>query len=355
MKKIKIKKLSVKILLILFSILMALVLLVGIIELIFRIAGIGVDLLKDRENIENWFFVFMIIIMLIMGISIVFTFAYAVNKTIVARIRKLNDATKEVIKGNLDVNIDVKGYDELSSLTESFNKMSAELKANEYLSKEFVRNVSHEFKTPLTAVRAYGELVEIESDKEIADKTALKEYAKIIVDETDRLTALSKSILQLSLLDSTVMIKKEDSFCPAEQIRNILRLMHHKWREKKIEFDLRLDETPIKNNEQLLYEVWQNLIGNAVKFSNPDGKVKIVLGKNDKGLYFEITDQGIGIKDEDKQNIFTQFFVSDKSRNTEGSGLGLPIAKKIVEKLGGEIGFESKENEGTQFFVQLLD
>jgi len=181
----------------------------------------------------------------------------------------------------------------------------------------------------------------------------MKKFAGIIMEESDRLVTLSKSILQLSLLDSTTLIKKEDTVSVAEQIRTILVLMQKAGEDKDIDIELDLEEFNTATNEQLVHQVWLNLISNAIKFSNHGGKIIISLKKTDKGLRFKIKDNGIGIKDEDKDKIFSQFFMADKSRNTEGSGLELSIVKRIVEKLGGDIDFESKEEQGTKFIVNL--
>ena len=298
---------------------------------------------EDRDVAT--FFLSLTVAAIIMGL-----FALVIYKTVVTRIRRLNDATKEVSRGNFDIKIATAGRDELSELAESFNNMSRELKANEYLSKDFVRNVSHEFKTPISVIRAYGELLELESN---GNKT-IKEYADIIVNESDRLTAMTKSILQLSLLDSTMIVKRDDIFSPDEQIREILRLLEVRRSEKSIKLDLELCKLTITDNEQLLYHVWQNLISNAVKFCDDGGTIRIVLSyKEGSGLYFEISNTGPGISDEDKDKIFLQFYVGDKSRNTEGSGLGLSIVKKIVTKLGGQITVESPREQGVRFVVRV--
>lgn len=359
-RTVRFPKLSGKIILML---LLSLFLVTSMLIIIFNIArAAGFRISENREEIDAWTRYAVYVFPPGLGLGIVALFSFILNKTIVARIRKLEKATKTVAGGGFDVNLEVKGFDELSDLCRSFNLMAAQLRANEYLNKDFIKNVSHEFKTPLAAIRAYGELIESETDKKNIDRDALKSHCKIIMEESGRLAALSKSILALSLLDSAAIIKKEDNFCPAEQIRCILRLMHKGWSEKKIELDLRLNDFNIASNEQLLYQVWQNLISNAIKFSSDGGVIKIVLTKAEGGLksdgnqgalYFEIADSGVGIRDEDKEKIFNQFFMSDASRKTEGSGLGLPIVKKIIEKLDGEITFESEENGGSRFFVCL--
>jgi len=275
-------------------------------------------------------------------------FAYFIHRIIVKRVENLNTAVGEVARGNYSVEVENKGKDEITSLTANFNKMAAELKANEYLNKEFSRNVSHEFKTPLSIIHGYAELL---AGKE-KDKDA-KEKLRVIIEESERLSTMSKSLIEISALDRTDEIAQEDIFEPATQIKTILQNSEMLSKDKKINFDLQIDEFLIKSNETLLYQVWQNLISNAIKFTGKSGTIKIIVKKVGLDFSFEITDNGIGISEADKEKIFSQFFVGDKSRNTDGSGLGLPLAKKIVEKLGGTMNFESTEGQGSTFTVIL--
>ncbi len=350
-KKIHFSRLSIKIILMLIGILFALWFLIFVVFSIAR--SVGFESPKDKESMEQWLKFVLHIFLPFFGLSIIIIFAHALNKTIVARIRSLEQATTEVAAGNFDISIKPKGKDELSDLTHSFNLMSAELKTNEYLGKEFTRNVSHEFKTPISIIRAYGELMQQETEKDTLDKTVLTEYADIIIKQSDRLALLSKSILQLSLLDSTTIIRKDNVFSVSAQIRDILRLLQVKWQEKDITLDLHLKEITIKNNEQLVYQIWQNLISNAIKFSYANGTIKIVLTENEKGILFQITDNGIGISEENKEKIFELFFIEDSARNTQGSGVGLVLIQKILSKIGGEIKFESTKGKGSTFSVQL--
>lgn len=285
------------------------------------------------------------------GLSMVFgliVFFFLINTFFTKRIHKLSKTVTEVANGNYDITVSVKGYDELSELAKNINKMTVELKANVMLSKSFTRNVSHEFKTPISVIRSYAEAAQYADDK-----AALEEYMKIIISESERLANLSKNVLELSRMDSTTIIAKEDTFSPAEQIRSALLSSQLKWTEKSISVEPELEEFEIKSNENLLFRVWQNLISNAIKFTEEKGTIAIILKKQESDLLFIIKDNGIGIADEDKDKIFDPFFTGDKSHNKEGSGLGLPLVKSIVEKLGGQISFESERGKGTTFTVQL--
>jgi signal transduction histidine kinase len=286
--------------------------------------------------------------MISMGFCSLMLFAIGVDFILVRRIKKMNTAILDIEKGKYEIYVETKGQDEISTLAKNINLMAKELQANEYLNKDFARNVSHEFKTPLSSIKGYAELIE-QGGLNAAEVT---EYSEIIIHEIDRLAKLSHDLLQISLLDSVGIIKKEDTFAVDEQIRNVLQLTQLEWEGKNIEFDLDLEEITTQGNKELTFQIWQNLIVNAIKFTPENGKIVISLHEQN-GIHFQITDNGIGISEDNQKQIFNQFFLSDKSRNQTGTGLGLSITKKIVEKLGGMISFESKLDVGTTFSVVL--
>ncbi|MGN0813757.1 MAG: sensor histidine kinase [Candidatus Coproplasma sp.] len=274
-------------------------------------------------------------------------FIYITNRMVVRRIRSLTDAVSQISQGKYDLTVPVVGNDEISELSESFNKMTAELQANAFLSKDFARYVSHEFKTPLSVIRSYAEAVQINANAETG------EYMGIIISEADRLAEMSKTIMELCRLDCTTLVEKKDVFSPAAQIRSVLLSSQLKWRGKNLSVEPDTEEFEISGNENLTFRIWQNLIGNAIKFTDENGRIDITLKKQGENLVFSVSDDGIGIPDEDKGKIFDMFFTGDKSRNKEGSGLGLPLTKTITEKLGGEITFSSERGKGTTFTVIL--
>ena len=276
-------------------------------------------------------------------------FASMMNYIIIHRIKILSDATQRVAKGDFEGRIECKGADELSALTKNFNQMVASLKANEYLNKEFVRNFSHELKTPISAIQGYAELMMLGN----LSKNEIDEYAKIIAAESKRLTELSKSMLQISMLDSSEIVKKENLFNVAEQIRNVIQIMQLEWEDKNLEFELDLEEIKIQSNKELTYEIWLNLIQNAIRYSYVGGKIELSLTSQDGCLVFEVVDHGIGIAKAEFEQIFTMFYVSERSRTSKSNGIGLSITKKIVEKLGGEIVFDSIPETKTVFTVKL--
>lgn len=288
----------------------------------------------------------------IMGLAAVIVilvlFAYIINRMIVRRVQVLSKAVSAISQGKYDLTVPVQGNDELTELSENFNKMAAELQANAFLSKDFARYVSHEFKTPLSVIRSYAEAIQINS----ADSET-SEYTQIIISETDRLAEMSKTILELCRLDSTTLVEKKDTFSPAEQIRSVILSNQLSWGAKHIAVLPDLDEFQVIGNEALTFRIWQNLIGNAIKFTEADGRIEVTLKKQGNNMQFTVADNGIGIAEEDKEKVYDLFFTGDRSRNKEGSGLGLPLTRAIVEKLGGTITFTSARGEGTAFTVIL--
>lgn len=324
----------------LFSFLGSIVAVVMVVTLL----GSILSMFWDREKMTKIMYVSQILIFAL----IILVCYRIVDKLIVQRIKELNNAMTEVAKGDFETTVEVRGNDELSQLTESFNTMSQELKMNAFLSKDFARYVSHEFKTPLSVIRNYAEITQ---DDPAQPETA--ENMEIIISEVERLNCLSKDILELCKLDSTTIIEKKECFSPAAQLRTVILDFQLLWGEKELEIVPELEEFEIISNEALLFRVWQNIIGNAIKFTERGGLISVSLSRTDDSLVCEISDNGVGISNEEKEHIFTPFYSGNRFRNKEGSGLGLSLSQKIVEKLGGTISFESELGKETTFIVTV--
>lgn len=312
--------------------------------LVYAVSSITRLVLRANGNYDNEM---MYHISLVAGLCGLVLFAILLNIFVIRRLKRLSVGVIEVAKGNYDTVIADKGFDELHLLTNDFNNMTHELKANEYLNREFVRNVSHELKTPLGCIMGYAELLKN------PDRThdEIIEYSEVIYTEAQRAQKMGAQMLELSRLNSTGHVEKNDTFRADEQVRNILISTQHDWGAKNIDMQIDLEECEIIGNENLTYHIWQNLISNAIKFANDYGTIIIDLKRGDT-LKFTISNTGKGISPNDKELIFNQFFTSDNSRDRKGTGLGLPITKKIIELLNGKICFNS--NGGlTTFFVEL--
>lgn len=284
------------------------------------------------------------LISLIMGSLIILL----VVKSIVKPIRKLSEASKEVALGNFDVKVAVKSQDELGRLTEDFNTMVTKLYNLDEMRSEFVSNVSHEFKTPITSILGYAKLMK----KKEHDSTKRAEYADIIIMESERLSLLSSNLLKLSSLDVNKNMTHWTRFSLDEEIRKVILNLEPQWARKEIEMDVVLKDMTIEGDRQLLHEVWMNLIQNAVKFSEDHGVVTVKLEKTGHRIFFSTVNRNAGFTVAERERIFERFYQGDPSRFSEGSGLGLAIVKKILDVHHGRISAEERDGFVT-FTVEL--
>ncbi|ADL51973.1 sensor histidine kinase [Clostridium cellulovorans] len=274
---------------------------------------------------------------------------FFVTKLIIKPLKKLSESTKEIAKGNFDINILYDSEDELGILAKNFNLMAKELKNIEYLQKDFIVNVSHEFKTPIASIQGF---VEIIKDKSLPE-TKFDEYTDIIIEETKRLSNLSTNILRLSRLDSQMISKNRVIFSLDEQLRKTLLLLEDQWSLKNLELEINLEKVNYIGDEELIQQIWVNILGNAIKFSYDNGTISVKLKDNPSSVIVEIADQGIGISEEIENHVFEKFYQGDTSHSKEGNGLGLAIVKRIIEICNGTIYFKTKYGKGTTFTVTL--
>lgn len=264
-------------------------------------------------------------------------------------IKAVSEATKKVAEGDFDLRLKVKGNDELAVLARNFNIMTEALSRNDYIHRDFVSNVSHEFKTPIASIKGFGKLLK---DPDISE-TQRQEYIDIIVDESDRLWKLSSNVLKLSELENGVLGLKKEAFSLDEAIRRVILLLQEKWERKNIDLDIQLDEIVYQGDQELMAQVIINLLTNAIKHTPVSGEIGIDLHTTAKEIVIKISDTGDGILKDDQEKIFDRFYKVDQSRSTPGTGLGLTISQRIVSLHGGSITIESAVGEGSTFFVNL--
>lgn len=272
-----------------------------------------------------------------------------ISRKIVNPIKKITDATKKVASGDFTIELETKRNDEIGELTHNFNKMVKELNSIECLQKDFINNVSHEIKTPISSIQGFAKLLEADD----LSKEERKEYAEIIKEESDRLLYLSTNILKLAKLENQERIMNKTKVNIAEQIRRTISVLEPKWKEKNIKFNVSLKEQEFLGEKDLMYQVWMNIIENSIKFSKQDGQIDVKMKTNQDSIIVEIKDYGIGMEEEEAKKIFDRFYQVDKSHTKPGAGLGMTIAKRIVELSGGKIEVTSKLNESTTFIVTL--
>ncbi|MEG2984642.1 MAG: HAMP domain-containing sensor histidine kinase, partial [Peptostreptococcaceae bacterium] len=272
-----------------------------------------------------------------------------VAKTIVSRIKNITLASKEVEKGNYSTRVNDKGKDEIANLSKNFNSMVEKIGKTENMRQEFIANISHEIQSPITSIMGFSTL--LQSDY-LSDEDKII-YAKIIEEESRRLSKLSENLLKLTSLDNEQNTIKKESFYLDEQIRRVILMMESQWDKKNINFNMKLSRIKIYADKDLIEQVWINLIGNAIKFSYDFSNIDIEVERVGNKVKVSIRDYGIGIKREDINQIFDRFYQAEESRKVEGSGLGLSIAKRIINIHEGSIAVNSIIGEGTKFLIYI--
>lgn len=301
------------------------------------------------EHFEGLIFMALfIIVSAILGTVI----AYLVARHVLSPMNDLKKAIHEVETGNFNVSVNsTKSPQALEELISSFNKMAAELGGIELFRSDFINSFSHEFKTPIVSIEGFARRLK----KEDLPEEKRREYIDIIISESKRLTKLSTNILMLNKLENQQIITDRDSFRLDEQIRSCILLLEKQWSKKDISFDVEIEEINFFGNQEMLSQVWLNVIGNSIKFS-PEGSVISVSGfKRDGRIKIGIKDNGEGMDEHTLEHIFERFYQGDSAHSAEGNGLGLPLVKRIIELCGGTIRVESEKGRGTLFTVFFTD
>ena len=273
---------------------------------------------------------------LVIGVSVVSVGVISVfiNRALLSPIRRLGKAMTEVAGGNYNVQVNEKSrFGDVEDIFQNFNLMTKELASTEILKTDFISNVSHEIKTPINAIEGYAML--LQGDEGINEEK--NEYVDKILANTQRLSELVGNTLLLSKINNQSIETKQETFRLDEQIRQSILMMELKWVQKEIDMDVELQSIQYTGNKMLLMHVWNNLIGNAVKFTPHGSTVKIRLAEADSKIIFTVDDEGSGIDDIARKHIFDKFYQADSSHKQEGNGLGLALAKSIVDAAGGKI------------------
>lgn len=265
------------------------------------------------------------------------------------RFRRLRDSFQTIIDGDLSVRLPVEGSGAFSAAYADFNRMAEELQNVRARRDEYVNTFTHEFKTPLTAIRGFAELLQEPGFTEEEQK----KYLHIIASETCQLAELANDALLLTKLETQNLPVVRKNFWLDEQISQSLTLLEGSAREKGQTLTAQLEPVEVCGSEELLSHVWTNLISNAVKYTPSGGSISVSLRQEDGKAVFAVTDSGIGMTEEVRQHIFDRYYQADPSRTRKGIGLGLPIVRRILDLCGGRIEVESAPGQGSTFRVTL--
>lgn len=301
----------------------------------------------DDENIKHNMVIPIITLMscVIIGI-IVSTIS---SKIMLKRIRQFIEATGKLSRGDFSTRLNIKYPPEFKVLSKNFNKMAEELGRMEVLRTDFINNFSHEFKTPIISIKGFAQILK---DDDLP-KEEREEYLDIIIEESQRLTYLANNVLNLSKVEGQAILTDKQKFNVGEQIRQTVLLLEPKFNEKNIILDINIDDCTLLGNKEMLNQVWLNLLGNCIKFTNKNGIVSVNVKRKENNVIISFSDNGIGISEDAISKIFDKFYQEDVSHATKGNGLGLTIVKKIVELHLGTIVCKSIVSKGTKFIITL--
>ena len=313
---------------------------IGIVRIIFS--------LKEVQKLINSFSkLFLIISIIVIALGIIMSLIIA--KDIVSPIKKITAVAREMAKGNLNIRSDVADNIEIAQLSKTLNYMGCEVEKREKLKNEFISSVSHELRTPLTSIKGWA--ITLKYDCSDMDTVALG--LDIIEKESDRLTEMVEELLDFSKLINGVIslnIKEHDVKSFIEYIENYMRPRAE--REGK-EFSITIDKNVGKGyfDENRIKQVLSNIIDNAFKFTEENGKISLNTKVEEEYLVFRVKDNGSGISSKDLPRVKDKFYKgkNSKSRN----GIGLSICDEIVTLHRGILEIISKENEGTEIIIKI--
>ena len=276
----------------------------------------------------------------------------AVSKFLLKPIRDVIGGMDRLASGDFKTRIRVgkimRRYPAYVEVSESFNTMAEELEHTEMLREDFINNFSHEFKTPIVSIAGFAKLLKRGSLSEEQQR----EYLSAIEEESLRLSVMATNVLSLTKVENQTILTDVREFNLSEQIRSCILLLENKWSKKELDLHLDFGEYRIRAEEELLKQVWINLLDNAIKFA-PDGNlIRIQILEGEHSIAVEVSNTGSRIPQENLKKVFNKFYQADESHAMQGNGVGLAIVKRVVELHSGSVSVSSDE-ELTTFTVLL--
>ncbi len=294
----------------------------------------------------------IVMLLVVIFLSILWTIIDVMRRQIMVDkpVEQILSATERIATGDFSVRLQQRHgyleYDEFDCIMENLNVMTEALGKSEMLKTDFISNVSHELKTPLAVIKSYALLLKTEQDEE-----KRQEYSDILWRASSNLSDLVTNILRLSKLENDKIKLSTGRFRLEEVVGNAVIGLEDKIEKKKIDVECDLEEVEICSAQVYWEIVLNNLVSNAIKFTDEGGRVAITLKNEDGIVVVKVSDTGCGISPETGKRIFDKFYQVDTSHAQEGNGLGLALVKKVVELLGAKITVESELGKGSTFAV----
>lgn len=289
-------------------------------------------------------------------LSFIFTIFDAVRRklTVDRPAKRITEAAEKIMQGDFNVRIKPQSKfaadDRFDEIIDCFNRMAEELSSVETLRTDFIANVSHEMKTPLSVMQNFGTLLQA---PQLSDEKRI-EYAKGVTDGSRRMSDMMTNILKLNRLENQQIYPETREYDLGEQLCECLLQYENVWEKADIQIDTDIKENVrIKADSELLSLVWNNLFSNAFKFTEAGGTVTVILTATEHHAIVKVKDTGCGMSPEVGAHIFEKFYQGDTSHSAQGNGLGLALVKRVVDIMNGEIGVESVVGKGTTFTVKI--
>lgn len=319
------------------------------------LASLSVYLLLEFDVIgsfEYWDVGNIILVMVLTSIFMGATISIFISKIPLKPVNKLVNSMNSLASGDFKVRMKfgkpLGNHPTFLELTDSFNTLAEELQNTEMLRRDFINNFSHEFKTPIVSIAGFAKLLK---KGNLSEEQKLQ-YLDAIEEESMRLSYMATNVLNLTKVENQSILSELSCFNVSEQVRSAVLLLEEKWSRKNIELQLDFDEYMIEANEELLKEVWINLLDNAVKFSPDNSAVAVTIRNEGDIISVSISNTGVEIPGEKLDRIWNKFYQADESHYSYGNGIGLAIVKRITELHKGEV-FVKSENLSTEFTIKL--
>ncbi len=313
--------------------------------IIYVLSRLGIDLHSFIFN-ASWRSLALCIICFVLSATMSYTAVWYYFHPL----QELSRAARKIAGGDYSIRLTYTGkVRELAEAFENFNHMAKELDSVEMIRNDFIANISHEFKTPLTSLSGCLMLLQ---DSSLTEEERDSYITKALFSIT-KLNEMTDNILRISRLENQQKLDDPVTYRLDEQLREAIVLLEPKWDKKNITFDLDLPEINYTGQRSLMFQVWTNIIGNAIKFSHDGGAVTVKLEESEHHFKVYISDEGIGMTEETISHIFDKFYQADTSRQSQGNGLGLTLCREILSRCSGKIYVTSTPDKGSVFLVSL--
>lgn len=300
----------------------------------------------DGNRLETGDF---LVLSAIISVPIGLLISIGFSKVTLKPVRDLISSMDQLAGGDFHarVKVDKNAFPTFSKACASFNQMAQELESTEMLRNDFIDNFSHEFKTPIVSIAGFAKLLR-RGNLSQQDQLA---YIRVIEEESLRLAYMATNVLNLTRVENQSILTDVTRFNLSEQIRSCILLLENKWEPKELSFNLQFGEQSICANEEMLKQVWINLLDNAIKFSEARGEITVGMECRDGSISVFVRNMGTPIPPEVRNRVFQKFYQADESHGEQGNGVGLAIVKRIVELHKGSVAVSC--DGATTFTVEL--